>query len=125
MSENLHANLDLQVTCFHQNLPPEGDLATKLYTSDEQIEIEVVYTSDKKGWNRNSLHFWSKNVEIEIVYASDQKNVEIEIVYTSAQIHDFRTIKRKHTFAVYFPNVDVLMTKGKHLLLFIFQMTIV
>ena len=52
-------------------LPPEGDLATKLYTSDKEkveikivytsdqnnVEIEIVYTSDKK-WNRNSLHFW-------------------------------------------------------------------
>ena len=47
---------------FYQNLPPEGDLATKLYTSDKE------------------------NVEIEIVYTSDQNNVEIEKVYTSAQI---------------------------------------
>ena len=81
-------------------MPPEGDLATKLYTSDKggveikivytsdqkTIEIEIVYTSDqpmlksnkftlliKKSWNRNRLHFWSKNVEIEIVYTSDQK----------------------------------------------------
>ena len=30
-------------------LPPEGDLATKLYTSDkEHVEIEIVYTSGKK-----------------------------------------------------------------------------
>ena len=32
----MHANLDSQVTLFHQNLPPEGDLATKLYTSDKE-----------------------------------------------------------------------------------------
>ena len=35
-SENLHATLDSQVTFFHQILPPEGDLATKLYTSDKE-----------------------------------------------------------------------------------------
>ena len=46
---------------FHRNLPPEGDLATKLYTSDKE------------------------NVEIEIVYTSDQNNVDIEIVCTSSQ----------------------------------------
>ena len=34
---------------FYQNLPPEGDLATKLYTSDkENVEIEIVYTSGQK-----------------------------------------------------------------------------
>ena len=47
---------------FYQNLPPEGDLATKLYTSDkEDIEIEIVYTSDQN------------NVELEIIYTSDKK----------------------------------------------------
>ena len=61
-SENLHATLDSQVTFFYQILPPEGDLATKLYTSDkEHVEIEIVYTSDQN------------NVEIEIAYTSDQK----------------------------------------------------
>ena len=80
----MHANLDSQVTFFHQNLPPEGDLATKLYTSDkEDVEIKIVYTSDQK------------NVEIEIVYTSGQTKVEIEQMYISAQIHDFRTIKGK------------------------------
>ena len=70
----MHANLDSQVTFFHQNLPPEGDLATKLYTSDkENVEIEIVYTSDQT------------NVESEIAYTSDQTNVEIEIAYTSDQ----------------------------------------
>ena len=39
----------------------------------------------------------------------------IEIVYTSTQTHDFRTIKGKQFFAIYFPNVDLLMIKGKHL----------
>ena len=60
-----------------------------------------MYTSDQN------------NVEIEIVYTSGQTDVEIEKVYTSAQIHDFRTIKGKHSFAIYFPNVDCLMIKGK------------
>ena len=47
---------------FYQSLPPEGDLATKLYTSDEEnVEIEIAYTSDKE------------NVEIEQIYTSDQK----------------------------------------------------
>ena len=46
---------------FLSKFAPEGDLATKLYTSDKE------------------------NVEIEIVYTSDQSNVEIEIVYTSGQ----------------------------------------
>ena len=33
---------------FNQSLPPEGDLATKRYTSDkENVEIEFVYTSDQ------------------------------------------------------------------------------
>ena len=33
---------------FNQSLRPEGDLATKLYTSDkENVEIEIVYTSDQ------------------------------------------------------------------------------
>ena len=47
----MHATLDSQVTLFvNQSLRPEGDLATKLYTSDkENVEIEIVYTSDKKG----------------------------------------------------------------------------
>ena len=40
---------------FYQMLPPEDDLATKLYTSDKE------------------------NVAIEIAYTSDQNNVEIEI----------------------------------------------
>ena len=67
--------------------PREGDLATKLYTSDKEnveieivytcdqtnVEIEHIYTSDKKCWNRNTLHFGSTNVEIEIVYTSDKK----------------------------------------------------
>ena len=45
-----------------------------VYTSDQNnVEIEIVYTSGQKCWNRNSLHFWSENVEIEIVYTSDQK----------------------------------------------------
>ena len=52
---------------------------------------------------------------IEIVYTSDQNNVEIEIVYTSTQTHDFRTIKGKQLFAIYFPNVIILMIKGKHM----------
>ncbi len=66
-----------------------------VYTSDtENVEIEIVYTSD------------AEDVEIEIVYTSGQTNVEIEKVYTSAQIRDFR------------------MIKGKHFLLFIFQMSI-
>ena len=70
----MHANLDSQVTSVHQNLPPEGDLATKLYTpARKHVEIEIVYTSDQN------------NVEIEIVYTSGQNNVEIEIVYTSGQ----------------------------------------
>ena len=35
---------------FYQSLPPEGDLATKLYTSDqEHVDIEIVYTSDQKS----------------------------------------------------------------------------
>ena len=47
-SENLHATLDSQVTVFNQSLHPEGDLATKLYTSDkENVEIETAYTSDQ------------------------------------------------------------------------------
>ena len=47
---------------FYQSLPPEGDLATTLYTSDkENVEIEIVYTSDQI------------NVEIEQIYTSDQK----------------------------------------------------
>ena len=50
---------------------------------------------------------------IEIVYTSDPNNVEIEIVYISAQIHDFRTIKGQQFCAIYFPNVDILMIKGK------------
>ena len=33
VSEKLHATLDSQVTFFHQILPPEGDLATKLTIS--------------------------------------------------------------------------------------------
>ena len=32
----MHATLDSQATFFHQILPPEGDLATKLYTSDKE-----------------------------------------------------------------------------------------
>ena len=36
MSENLHATLDSQVTFFHQILPPEGDLATKLYAYEQE-----------------------------------------------------------------------------------------
>ena len=72
----MHATLDSQVTFFYQILPPEGDLATKLYTSDKE------------------------NVEIEIAYTSGETNVEIEKVYTSAQIHDFRTIKGKQVFAI-------------------------
>ena len=59
----MHANLDSQVTFFYQKLPPEGDLATKLYTSDKEnveIEIEIVYTSDKE------------KVETDIVYTSDK-----------------------------------------------------
>ena len=33
---------------FYQSLRPDGDLATKLYTSDkEDVEIEIVYTSDQ------------------------------------------------------------------------------
>ena len=59
---------------FNQSLRPEGDLATKLYTSGkENVEIEIVYTSDQT------------NVETEIAYISDQVNVEIEIVYMSDQ----------------------------------------
>ena len=55
-------------------MPPEGDLATKLYTSARKhVEIEIVYTSDQQ------------NVEIDIVYTSDQTNVEIEQIYTSDQ----------------------------------------
>ena len=47
---------------FNQSLRPEGDLATKLYTSDkENVEIEIAYTSDQT------------NVEIEQIYTSDQK----------------------------------------------------
>ena len=91
----MHANLDSQVTFFHQKLPPEGDLATKLCTSDkEHVKIEIVYTSDQN------------NVDIEIVYTYGQHNVEIETVYISAQTHDFRPIKGKHCFAIYFPNAD-------------------
>ena len=77
--------------------------------------IEIIYTSDKKCWNWNSLHFWPKKVEIEIVYTSGQRNVEIEKVYISAQTHNFRTIKGKHVFATYFPNADLLTIKGKQL----------
>ena len=65
----------------------------------------------------NNLVYYSLNSShmcIEIVYTSDQQNVEIEIVYISAQIHDVRTIKEKQLFVIYFPNVDMLMIKGKH-----------
>ena len=54
-----------------------------VYTSDQKIEIEIVYTSDQKYWNWNSLHFWWTQNEIEIVYTSDKNNVEIEIAYTT------------------------------------------
>ena len=66
-------------------------------------------------YSLNNLVYYSLNSShmcIEIVYTSDQNNVEIEIVYTSTQTHDFRTIKGKHFFAIYFPNVDLLMIKG-------------
>ena len=105
----MHATLDSQVTFFHQNLPPEGDLATKLYTSDkEHVEIEIVYTSDQNNVEIEIVYTSDQNnVEIEIVYTSGQTNVEIEKVYTSAQTHDFRTIKGQQLFAINFPNDDL------------------
>ena len=36
-------------------------------------------------------------------------------MYTSAQIHEFRTIKGKQMFAIYFPNAKFLMIKGKQM----------
>ena len=84
---------------FHQNLPPEGDLATKLYTSDKEnveietvytsaqtnVEIEIVYTSDQKMLKSNKFTLLIKQIETEIVYTSDQQNIEIENVYTFDQ----------------------------------------
>ena len=81
---------------------PGGRLCHEaLHFCSKNVEIEIVYTSGQQ------------HVEIEKVYTSGQQNVEIEKVYTSAQTHDFRTTKGKHSFAIYFPNVDLLMIKGK------------
>ena len=89
---------------FHGFLPPEGDLATKLYRANKILKI---FFHNLLKYSLNNLVYYSLNSShmcIEIVYASDKNNVEIEKVYTSTQTHDFRTIKGKHLFAIYFPS---------------------
>ena len=63
----MHATLDSQVTFFYQILPPEGDLATKLYTYDKENNND----------NNNKIIFRFKILLID--YLND-KNIVYGIV---------------------------------------------
>ena len=111
----MHATLDSQVTFFfNQSLPPEGDLATKLYTSDkdnlkDNVEIEIVYTSDKK-----------EHAEIEIVYTSVKKKM---LKSKSFTLLGQKMLKPKTITLL--PKYTVFeRLRGSICLLFIFQMLI-
>ena len=58
----------------------------------------------------------------------DSQLVKIETVYTSAQIYSTRCSndysKGKQHFVIYFPNVDILMIKGKLIFAIYFSYTV-